>query len=308
MTEQTLTRIMEQKASLRKRLNNLRNDVLVNIFVGISKKKPIRELNADIKKITKSSNIPIEYSLPIMNYGLKISKKANKQIEEDNTLTMALAVFMLFNRDKSYQKIKSVTNTAIIDFEAKAKEKEIEKDLAYNRSLENPKIFGLVSTHQDSATDHRDFQGKYYFDEKWQNYVKDAERRAEIQAFINKHNLKSFQWVTGKPVWMITRPHCRHYFKWFTVDEVLNTKLNQMLINNSMVHNVGKRITQTLAHDLRQKGYKAVNVQNVIREYEERLEYHSRLYQKIKLPEIKGAIDKDGFLIKKWKNYLTKLK
>lgn len=64
------------------------------------------------------------------------------------------------------------------------------------------KYLWLCSAHGDPAIGHEDYQGKYYYDEK--------APRAVVE-WAMQNNIQSYQWVIDNPVYMLTRPNCRHY-------------------------------------------------------------------------------------------------
>ena len=219
-----LEALFEKKQKLFERLNLLRINILASIYKGTIKGKPIKQIHKDILKVIKLSGIKLnKYAV---KYAFNITKKA-KKIKETSPLLIAVAVYSLFQKEKCFKNIKSLTKNVITDFEANEKEKIINNYLEHNRELENPKIIYLASRHDDSAEDHRDYQGMFYFDENWKQYIK--ERTQEVQDFIDAFKMKSFQWVTHRPVWFITRPHCRHYFKAITIDEAMTSSISELL-------------------------------------------------------------------------------
>ena len=78
-------------------------------------------------------------------------------------------------------------------------------------------IFFLASSHADCADDHVDYQGKIYVKENWQRFIK-PEKIAEIQDFITKKDIKTMEWVIGKPV----------YFTPITIEQALKKSLKEL--------------------------------------------------------------------------------
>lgn len=303
-----LERILDKEESLQKRFSIYRNRLLSNIFGDVIDNRPIGEIHAKIRKITAISGLPQQYTKGIVDYAIKLSTKAKRQTKNMTPLDVAIGVYALFTKEQSYQRITKATNEILVKYEAEQKEITIQKEIEYNRKLENPRIFYLSSEHNDCALDHRDWQGKVYIDEKWESYVKDEDRKRQVRDYLRTHKVLTFQWVTSKPVWFITRPHCRHYFRALTIDDIIHKPLKKLITNYKMHQKIGKRITQTLAHPTNKKWYKVTNIENIISRYESRLQYHEALYSKRKLLDLKKAIEKDKFLIKKWKKYLTEIK
>lgn len=165
------------------------------------------------------------------------------------------------------------------------KEAYIMSDIQYN-AMHN-RWFYLCSSHADSAKDHAPYQGKIYIDDN----CKDE----KCLALARQYQMKSYQWVIGKPVWMVTRPNCRHYFKALTYEEVAGKSYDSLVKEYKMHRKIGNRpIMQTL------RG--GDNVQVVIKSYEERLKLHMSMYKARPNDFLRSAIEKDKILLKKWKN------
>lgn len=169
------------------------------------------------------------------------------------------------------------------------KEAFIMSDIQANRL--NDKWFYLCSSHADSAEDHKPWQGKVYFDENCTD--------PKCKALANEYHMKSYQWIIGKPVWMVTRPNCRHYFKSLTYNEVAGNSYEDLIKKHNMHREIGDRsIMQTL------KG--GDNVEVVIKSYEERLRMHLAMNRVRPNQFLQRAIDKDRILLKKWYSKIKK--
>lgn len=153
----------------------------------------------------------------------------------------------------------------------------------------NKRWFYLCSSHADSAKDHKPYQGKIYIDDNCDD--------PKCLALANEYHMKSYQWVIGKPVWMVTRPNCRHYFKALTYNEIVGKSYELLIKEYKMHRTIGDRpIMQTL------KG--GENIDIVIKNYEERLHLHLAMNKVRSNDFIRSAIQKDRLLLKKW--YLKK--
>lgn len=167
------------------------------------------------------------------------------------------------------------------------KEAFIMSDIQANR-LDN-KWFYLCSAHADSAKDHAPWQGKIYIDENCQD--------ERCLALARKYHMKTYQWVIGKPVWMVTRPNCRHYFKSLSYNEIEGNSYENLVDKYNMRRQVGDRtVMQTL------KGGEDIDI--VIKSYEERLRLHLSMNRVRSNDFLRSAIQKDRILLKKW--YLKK--
>lgn len=92
-------------------------------------------------------------------------------------------------------------------------------------------IFYLASEHSDCADDHANYQGKIYVKRNWETIIKQAELVPRIREFINSKQLMAIEDVIEKPIWLTTRPNCRHYFIPITIKQALGniTELKQTL-------------------------------------------------------------------------------
>lgn len=110
-------------------------------------------------------------------------------------------------------------------FEMKART-DIQQDIGKNMiaaGQENGVIFYITSFYGDCAPDHADYQGKIYVDEKWESMCP-KDRLEEVRNYIDSNKLMTVQEVSEKDPFLTTRPNCRHYFQYISIDEVLGAK------------------------------------------------------------------------------------
>lgn len=72
-------------------------------------------------------------------------------------------------------------------------------------------IFFLCSSHRNSAPDHEPYQGKMYIDRFWRGKVDGKDYRA-VLLYVRNHDVQTVQEILGDPVYLTTRPYCKHYF------------------------------------------------------------------------------------------------
>ena len=85
-------------------------------------------------------------------------------------------------------------------------------------------IFYITSFYGDCAPDHADFQGKIYVDDDWMS-ICPKDRLEEVENYIRANKIMTVQEVTGEAGnYFTTRPNCRHYFQYISIDEVLGAK------------------------------------------------------------------------------------
>lgn len=103
-----------------------------------------------------------------------------------------------------------------------------EKKEEFKNLLHGQGIFYICSKHKGCAEDHKEWEGKLYYDRFWRSKNPDIPKwlADKIEGFIARENLQTIQWVTHEPVWLGTRPYCKHYFEPVNVYKVLTTDLD----------------------------------------------------------------------------------
>lgn len=152
--------------------------------------------------------------------------------------------------------------------------------------LDGESIFYLCSAHKNPAKDHEDWEGKVYYDENKIN-------TPELEAFVESLGLLSVQWVTGGPVYMVTRPHCKHFFIPVSLDDVRTYD------------------SKTLVRRM-----KAYNSEELPLTYEERrlaglknkLKAETELKKSVSCEKLEKNIKKDTVLVSRWGNRAKKFK
>lgn len=288
-------------------MQKLKDSYVLNVYKGIVKGETLLQIHKEILKDTinfKKVNgyVPESFKLQAFNYAKKV-KKFEKEGISLGLVEIALLdyVFKKMNENKYMDQLNHQVYENARHVEAKQKDELIETEIKEARG--NHLVFYLVSSHNDCAEDHLNWQGRIYIDENWRNVCKDEEMDM-IQEYIRANGIRTFQWVIGRPVWMITRPNCRHYFKRLYTKSVMENTVPTLLAMNNMVSARGKkRNLQTIQHDLRTEWYNEENVDNIIYQYEERLSLHKKMRLIKNCPELIRAIQKDKLLIRKWKDY-----
>lgn len=331
--------IVSNKQQNKVQLIKLRNNCFSIIYGGLIEQRDIKSIHTDLIKETKKTRYGLQLLKSFTNITSKISKMIpsteegikNKALslfsidKETLTISMAISVIVfieMFKKNKVdtniNQKILKITN----DIETLEKANTIKEELKENRKnkgvidtrdfgyISVSKMFYLCSSHDDCAEDHLPYQGKMYIDEKWQSLVHSPQEKALIQLYISKHNIQSLQMVMDKPVWLITRPNCRHFFKALPTEEVLKYDIKVLTKNYKTHRAIGDRqYLQTLRHSTNKKWYEEIrNAELILEKYKERLNLHQELYKKFKSLLVKNAIQKDKMLIAKWNKYIEQRK
>lgn len=185
-------------------------------------------------------------------------------------------------------------NKYLLHYEGEEKKKIINNYIKNNEEI--GQVFYLASSHNDCAADHLDYQKKIYIDEKWQSIIKTDKIKKKIATYINTHKTKTIQWVTDAPVYFITRPYCRHFMEKVNINDVLRFSVNTLVVKYKTHKKRGNRtVLQTP---------KIKNASLALQKYQERLALHKMMEKQFSTVDIKRAIEKDKFLIDKWKKYI----
>lgn len=113
----------------------------------------------------------------------------------------------------------------------RAKMKNLKTQVKESRERPEPVIFYLCSHHANPAEDHRDWEGKIYVDRFWLSTVQDVYDDSvirEVKRYIRDNDIRTIQWVTGEPVYLISRCHCRHFMIPLQTTEVLESSLKDI--------------------------------------------------------------------------------
>lgn len=107
------------------------------------------------------------------------------------------------------------------------RKEKLKEQLRVSRA--NKEVFFMSSTHSNPACDHKDYQGKIYVDRFWKNSLADSKTvQSKVAAYIRNHNVMTVQSVCKAPVFLMTRPYCKHFFIPVSIEEVLGSSLNKI--------------------------------------------------------------------------------
>lgn len=146
--------------------------------------------------------------------------------------------------------------------------------------------FFLCSVHNNCAKDHEAAQGKMYFDEEWKNFVKNSDVRKKISAYIRNRKLVSVQKICTAPVYLLTRPNCRHYLKNLPIDEVLGSSAKALVKRHKLYFSRENTVSPA---------------KSVLNRYMKRLSLENELHKVLKSKKLLEDIKNDRQLVRKWK-------
>ena len=211
----------------------------------------------------------------------KVANRSKKIVDKNNNKSEnADLLLLLFNTQRYNSKSKKLINHELMVNAEDQKSAVINNYIKGSRANNN--YIYLASSHNDCAKDHLKWQGKLYYDDK---------APEEIVKWAQNHGHKSIQWVMGEPVWFITRPNCRHFFKSLPLDVVKKYSLPELKRRYKTHRKTG---------DANLKTPQKVTLE----EYEDRLKMLEAMYAKHKTEKLRREIEKTKLLIRKWRKLL----
>ena len=111
-----------------------------------------------------------------------------------------------------------------VDRQKKLREK---RQVVKEQLNSNEHIFFICSVHQHPAEDHKDYQGQIFVDRFWRQKVSGMQYYA-VLSYIKNHNTVTVQQIMKEPVYLTTRPYCKHYFIPLDTYTVLHTSQKKL--------------------------------------------------------------------------------
>lgn len=121
-------------------------------------------------------------------------------------------------------------------------------------------VFWLCNSFEDCRTQHIEFQGKVYYDERYVNYGFDAETIKQIEDAIDSREMMSRQEVENDDPFLSNCPNCRHEFMAIPIEDVIDKSDKELLEENGL--NIDKATEQKYQLSQEQRLY-----ERKIREY-----------------------------------------
>lgn len=119
-------------------------------------------------------------------------------------------------------------------------------------------IFYACSYHSNPARDHADYQGKIYIDRFWRTKV-NGNDYYKVLSYVRNHNVKTIQSIVRAPVWLTTRPYCKHYFVPIQTADVLSSSTKKILHSYGAFHYTPDYYTDDDYYKTRSQVYTGLN-------------------------------------------------
>ena len=155
-------------------------------------------------------------------------------------------------------------------------------------------VFYLYNSMQDCAKDHQDYQGQYYYDARWESFNLKPESKEKIADFIASKNMMSVQEVEGPPIYLGTRPNCRHKKISVSIEQALGIPADKLENELGISYGYFKKdkYIATSEHHKNERN---------IREYRDRMNQYKELAKQDPTNQnYKLEIVRNRKLIKKW--------
>lgn len=292
---ESFDRIRETKEDSKRAIRELTDQVAVLIYAAVAKGWGFAQLRKKYAKLIKESPFT----------GTKVSQALDKAAHGAyNRSRSPESAVRVLDDEKTFKGVRKASLRYLDEVEA------TEKDEVLKQALDEPKedgkvreykAFMLCSRHDDCAEDHEKYQGKVYV-KSW------ALRYEAIRDYCTAKGIRTVEWVTNRPVWMTTRPNCRHFFKEFSLAELEATPINVLLDEFGMNRPLGTTPHANIKHSTRKDWYTKENVDRIIIKYQERKAKHEKMAKVYENENLRNLIKHDGEMIRKWKSYRKTLK
>lgn len=217
---------------------------------SVPKQKVLKQVKKELDRLTKYANLPrIETNrlwyeshsryIRVSKQSFSLLRKAKMaDLDYDDALVLRKNLVYEVVR-KEFKSLEHTKNEIANEIEYSEKHDELQS------LLSGEDIFFLCSSHINPAKDHADWEGKIYITENWEALIdqNDQELHGKIAAYIRNHKTRTVEWVTGEPVYLVTRPNCKHFLIPISVEEVLNNGTRTLLKRHNMYMEDEKEIS-----------------------------------------------------------------
>lgn len=192
------------------------------VFKGVQDHKSIKSIRQDLINLVASYNGLNKYERAhLVSVGVSIAKKAKANLPRADEYISHRTVF---------DQIDVATRKVQASLQLRQKRQRVRNELKQGTT-----IFYLCSYHSNPAVDHKDFQGTVYVDRFWRTKVSGADYY-KVASYIKNRNIKTIQSIMGPPVYLTTRPYCKHYFTPMVTSEVLSSSPKALLHHSGSFH------------------------------------------------------------------------
>lgn len=191
---------------------------------GVQGGKSIKYIRQELSALVGSYNGLNQYEKAhIVNTAIDIAKKAKAYGPDE---------FDRFISQRTvFDRIDIATRKVQAAVQLRNKRHQVRNELRNDNEV----IFYLCSYHSNPAMDHKDHQGKIYVDRFWRTKVNGVDYY-KVASYIKNHNIETIQAIMGEPVYLTTRPYCKHYFVPVSTEDVLHSSAKSLLHKEGAFH------------------------------------------------------------------------
>lgn len=268
------------KEDLKKVIDNVAKDL------KISPNELNKEIDKSTSQLSKSANKYFKHSVnKVVTIAPKYNTIRDAIIQQaidgfDNGLT----IFSKKGRRYEYKSYMDMMTRTTINNEI------IKNQLELNVTTKNP--FWLCNFFKDCAPDHKDFQGKIYFDERYKSFGFDENKLKIIEDLIKSKKMLSIQQVKDNKPYLTTRPNCRHKFMPISINQALGNT-NELLKKLKMTTGNYEEKQYKMSQDLRY-------CERNIRKYKDLANNFEAMGIKHPSKSVDEVKDHYGKLVKEW--------
>lgn len=153
-------------------------------------------------------------------------------------------------------------------------------------------VFYISNHFADCADDHKAYQGRIYYDERYATFGYDVETLTRILSLISSKKMLSIQSVREQAPYLTTRPNCRHTLTPISIEQAGGSA--SQLVSNLKLSSGSYRDENY--EDLQQQRYN----ERQIRFYKSRMEANKEL-------GYDDLVSRDKHLVSKWQATQRKL-
>lgn len=265
------------------------------LVFSVPKQKTLKIIKKELSRVQKYLNLSYSetHSLWLDSYSryMRVSKKAFSSLRRAKTDDIEYDDMLKLRKNIVYETVRP--EFKLLEHEKNDLANEIEYRAKKDRltSVTDSGVFYLCSSHINPAKDHAEWEGKIYVSADWRNRVSSESDKMRIAAYIQNHQIRTVEWVTREPVWMIFRPNCKHFFINVDVEEVLGNSTRKLLKKYDMYMEPEKEISYE---------------EGQFKTYYERLKMLSYLKEMFDAENLDKDMSETRKLVQKW-NVLRKM-
>lgn len=239
-TDSTRDYIKKQQSTKKqfsKKLDNVSNkakqfmfNVADNIgaYTGTNTSDIKKEINKGMKMLVRSAKDMQGQTLKKVSRLERYATSANYVPNIDKSIIETTKMGVDKGMPVTYKNGRKVSYKAYMEMAVRT---GIQQEIG-NRQLETGAnaniVFWIVNEFDDCADDHAQYQGKIYYDERFNDFPLRDNIKDAIRAFIKSRQLVSIQSVRDQAPYLTTRPNCRHKMKPVAIDQVLQESLDNI--------------------------------------------------------------------------------